>query len=282
MTIPLYERATEAARYISAKTQGHAPRVAVVLGSGLGGVADAINEAIEIAYEEIPHFVNSTVEGHAGRLIAGNCNGVDVIVMKGRFHFYEGYSMEQVTLPVRVFSLLGVRTLVLTNAAGGTSPHLSPGSLMIITDHINLMGDNPLRGPNDARFGPRFPDLTSVYTPTYIAAAHEVAREMGLVLAEGVYLGLRGPSYETPAEVRMLRDLGGDALGMSTVPEAIVARHAGMNVLAISCITNVAAGLSRREINHDEVMEVGARAGRQLSEQIVRLVPRLIAIDAAQ
>jgi purine-nucleoside phosphorylase len=282
MTIPLYERATEAARYISAKTQGRAPRVAVVLGSGLGGVADAVVEPVDIPYDEIPHFVNSTVEGHAGRLIIGDCNGVDAVVMKGRFHFYEGYSMEQVTLPVRVFALMGIRTLVLTNAAGGTAPHLSPGSLMIITDHINLMGDNPLRGPNDTRFGPRFPDMTSVYTPAYIAAAHEVAREMGLVLAEGVYLALRGPSYETPAEVRMLRDLGGDALGMSTVPEAIVARHSGMNLLAISCITNVAAGLTRREINHEEVMEVGARSGRHLSELILRLIPRLVAIDAAQ
>jgi purine-nucleoside phosphorylase len=281
MTIPLYERAAEASRYISAKARGRTPRVAVVLGSGLGGVSGAVEEPVEIAYEQIPHFVNSTVEGHAGRLIVGNCNGVDVVVMKGRFHFYEGYSMEQVTLPVRVFALMGIRALVLTNAAGGTSPHLSPGSLMIITDHINLMGDNPLRGQNDTRFGPRFPDMTSVYTPAFIAAAHEVAREMGIVLAEGVYLGLRGPSYETPAEVRMLRDLGGDALGMSTVPEAIVARHSGMNVLAISCITNIAAGLTRREINHEEVMEVGARAGHQLSELILRLLPRLVTLDAA-
>ncbi|HSE98758.1 MAG TPA: purine-nucleoside phosphorylase, partial [Blastocatellia bacterium] len=260
-----------------AKTQGRAPRVAVVLGSGLGGVADAIGSPVEIPYEEIPHFVNSTVEGHAGRLIIGDCNGVDVVAMKGRFHFYEGYSMEEVTLPVRVFSIMGIRTLVLTNAAGGTAPHLSPGSLMIIKDHINLMSDNPLRGANDTRLGPRFPDMTSVYTPAYIAAAHEVAREMGLVLAEGVYLALRGPSYETPAEVRMLKDLGGDALGMSTVPEAIVARHSGMNVLAISCITNIAAGLTRREINHEEVMEVGARAGLQLSELILRLIPKLVA-----
>ncbi len=272
----LYDKATEAAQFIKDKIGNRTPRVAVVLGSGLGGVADAIEDAVEIPYEEIPHFARSTVDGHAGRLIAGSCNSVDVIAMKGRFHFYEGYSMQEVTLPVRVFSLMGIRSLVLTNAAGGTSPHLSPGSLMIITDHINLMGDNPLRGPNDERFGTRFPDMTSVYTPSCISAAHEVAREMGLVLAEGTYLGLRGPSYETPAEVRMLRDLGGDALGMSTVPEAIVARHAGMKVLAISCITNIAAGLSRQEINHQEVMDVGNRAGRQLADLIVRLIPRII------
>ncbi|HKP86972.1 MAG TPA: purine-nucleoside phosphorylase [Blastocatellia bacterium] len=276
MTIPLYERASEAARYISAKALGRTPRAAVVLGSGLGGVADAITDAVEIPYDEIPHFVRPTVEGHAGKLIVGSLNGVDVVVMKGRFHFYEGYTMEEVTLPVRVFSLMGIKTLVLTNAAGGTAAHLSPGSLMLITDHINLMGDNPLRGPNDDRFGPRFPDMTSVYTPAYIEIAHEVAREMGIKLSEGVYLGLRGPSYETPAEVRMCAKLGGDALGMSTVAEVIVARHSGMKVMAISCITNVAAGLTRNQINHEEVMEVGARAGRQLGELILGIIPRIV------
>lgn len=280
MTIPLYDRAIEATRFINTRADGRKPRVAIVLGSGLGGVADAVADPIEIPYGDVPHFATSTVEGHAGKLIVGTCGGIEVIAMKGRFHFYEGYTMEEVTLPVRVFALMGIRALVLTNAAGGASPHLSPGSLMIITDHVNLMGDNPLRGANDDRFGQRFPDMTSVYTPAYIAVAHEVAREMGLVVSDGVYLGLRGPSYETPAEVRMLRNLGGDALGMSTVPEAIVARHSAMKVLAISCITNVAAGLSRNEINHGEVIEVGLRAGRQLSELIIRIIPRLIALDA--
>ena len=282
MTTPLYERASEAARYVNAKAQGRRPRLAVVLGSGLGGVADAICDGVEIPYDEIPYFVNSTVEGHAGRLIVGQCGGVDAVAMKGRFHFYEGYSMEEITLPMRVFSLMGIRSVILTNAAGGTSPHLSPGSLMLITDHINMMGDNPLRGPNDERFGPRFPDMTAVYTPAYIAAAHEAAREMGLTLAEGTYLALRGPCYETPAEVRMLRDLGGNALGMSTVPEAIVARHCGMKALAFSCITNIAAGLSHNEINHNEVMEVGEQAGRQLSELILKLIPRLIALESEE
>jgi len=281
VTTSIYDRAAEAAEYIKQKSGGREPKVAVVLGSGLGGVADAIENAVEIPYEEIPHFCRSTVEGHAGRLIAGSCGGTDVVAMKGRFHFYEGYSMQDVTLPVRVFAMMGIRSLILTNAAGGTSPHLAPGSLMVITDHINLMGDNPLRGPNDTRFGPRFPDMTGVYTPAYIGAAHQVAREIGLVVAEGVYLALRGPCYETPAEVRMLRDLGGDALGMSTVPEAIVARHSGMKVLAISCITNIAAGLIRQEINHEEVMEVGARAGRQLSELIIKLIPRIVELENA-
>jgi purine-nucleoside phosphorylase len=276
LSIPVYDRASEAARYITAKAPDRAPRVGIVLGSGLGGVADAISDAIEIPYDEIPHFVRSTVEGHAGKLITGSLNGIDVVAMKGRFHFYEGYTMEEVTLPVRVFSLMGIKTIVLTNAAGGASPNLSPGSLMLITDHINMMGDNPLRGPNDDRFGPRFPDMTSVYTPAFIEIAREIAKEMGIELSEGVYLGLRGPSYETPAEVRMCAQLGADALGMSTVAETIVARHCGMKALAISCITNVAAGLTPNQINHEEVMEVGARAGRQLGELILRIIPRIV------
>lgn len=279
MSIPLYDRATEAARYISAKILTRTPRAAIVLGSGLGGVADAIEDAIEIPYDEIPFFMRSTVEGHAGKLIAGSLGGVDVIAMRGRFHFYEGYTMEEVTFPVRVFAVMGIKTLVLTNAAGGTASHLGPGSLMVITDHINMMGDNPLRGENETRFGPRFPDMTTVYTPEYIQIAHEMAREMGITLAEGVYLGLRGPSYETPAEVRLFTKFGGDALGMSTVPEAIVAHHCQINLLAISCITNVAAGMTKQEINHEEVMEVGGRAGRQLGELIMRAVPRLVTTD---
>jgi purine-nucleoside phosphorylase len=280
MTIPTYEKAAEAARFINSRAAGHSPRLAIVLGSGLGGVAEAITDPVEIAYSDIPHFATSTVEGHAGRLVIGSCGGVDVAAMRGRFHFYEGYSMEEVTLPVRAFAQMGVRSLILTNAAGGASPDFEPGSLMIITDHINLMGENPLRGPTAARPGPRFPDMTHVYSASYIAAAREAAREMWLKLNEGVYIALRGPSYETPAEVRMLRALGGDAIGMSTAPEAIVARHSGMNVLGLSCITNVAAGLIDGEINHQEVMEVGARAGRQLSELIVRLIPRLVSLEA--
>ncbi|PYT03339.1 MAG: purine-nucleoside phosphorylase [Acidobacteria bacterium] len=279
MTIPLYDRASEASRYILAKSQPRTPRVAVVLGSGLGGVADAVEDGVEIPYNEIPHFVSSTVEGHDGKLIIGSCGKVDVALMKGRFHFYEGYSMEEVTLPVRVFHLMGIRSLVLTNAAGGAAPHLSPGSLMAITDHINMMGENPLRGPNDERFGPRFQDMTSVYTPAYVEEAHEAAREIGVVLFEGVYMALRGPSYETPAEVRMMRKLGADAVGMSTVPEATVARHCGMKVLAISCITNVAAGLTSAEINHNEVMTIGERTGKQLAELIVRVLPRLVGAE---
>ena len=276
MTIPLYERATEAARFIRSQTTGHTPRVALVLGSGLGGVAVAIQDRVELRYEDIPHFCRSTVEGHEGRLIIGSCGGVEVVAMKGRFHFYEGYSMEDVTLPIRVFSLLEIGTLVLTNASGGTSPALGPGSLMLITDHINMMGDNPLRGQNDERFGTRFPDMTSVYAPDLADVAREISRESGIPLEEGIYLGLRGPSYETPAEVRMYKAMGGDALGMSTVPEAIVARHSGMKVIGFSCVTNTAAGLTSSPIDHAEVMRVGATAGRQLAELIIRLLPRIV------
>jgi purine-nucleoside phosphorylase len=274
--IPLYNRAEEAARFINAKSGSRKPRVAVVLGSGLGGVADAVEEAIDIPYDDIPYFPISTVEGHAGRLVIGSLGGIDVVLMKGRFHFYEGYPLQEVTLPVRVFSLIGVQSLILTNAAGGAAKHLSPGTLMMITDHINLMGDNPLYGANEDRFGPRFPDMTNIYTPAYQELAREAARDMDLRLAEGVYLGLRGPSYETPAEVRMFAKLGGDALGMSTVPEAIVARHCGMKILAFSCITNFAAGMSDTEIYHGEVMEIGNQAGKQLAELIIRIVPRLV------
>ncbi|HLG15568.1 MAG TPA: purine-nucleoside phosphorylase [Blastocatellia bacterium] len=275
MSTSLYDTASEAACYIAERAGVRKPRVAIVLGSGLGGVADSIPDGVEIPYDEIPHFPTSTVDGHAGSLLIGSIEGVDVVVMKGRFHFYEGYSMEQVTLPVRVFKLMGIGSLFLTNAAGSTSTKLAPGSLMIITDHLNMFGENPLRGPNDERFGPRFPDMTSVYAADFMDIAHEAAREIGIVLAEGVYVGLRGPSYETPAEIRMLRDLGADAVGMSTVPEAIVARYCGIKVLAVSCISNLCAGLTRNQINHSEVMEVGARAQEQLSKLILRVVPRL-------
>jgi purine-nucleoside phosphorylase len=271
----IYKKARKAADYLAGKLKKRKPRVAIVLGSGLGGVADAVSDPIEIHYGDIPNFPVSTVDGHAGKLIIGSLGGVEVLLMKGRFHFYEGYTMKEITLPVRVFSLLGIHSIILTNAAGGTSAHLGPGSLMLINDHLNLMGDNPLRGRNEDRFGIRFPDMTDVYTFAYRELAKESARELGMNLAEGVYLALRGPIYETPAEVRMMRNLGGDALGMSTVPEAIVARHAGMKVLAFSCITNYAAGMSGEEINHLEVMDVGEKAGKQLAELIIHIIPRL-------
>jgi purine-nucleoside phosphorylase len=275
MSIPLYEQALEASRYILARAGNIVPRVALVLGSGLAGVAEAVTDSTEIGYSDIPHFVGSTVEGHEGKLIVGLLGGVSALIMKGRFHFYEGYSMEEVTLPIRVFAVLGIQSLVLTNAAGGISSHLSPGDLMLITDHINLMGDNPLRGPNEKRFGPRFPDMTEVYAPSLRDLARQTAKEAGITLSEGVYAAVRGPMYETPAEIRMLAAVGADAVGMSTVPEAIVARHGRMSVLAVSCITNSAAGLVSKEVNHNEVIEVGARAAADLSKLLVSLAPKL-------
>jgi len=269
----LYERAERAAQMIRARAGDVA--VAIVLGSGLGAFADDLTEAVTIPYAEIPGFARSTVEGHAGRLVIGKTGNVAIAAMQGRFHFYEGYSLEQVTFPTRVLKLLGVHTLVLTNAAGTLNIEFTPGSLMVISDHLNLLGDNPLRGRNDERFGPRFPDLSSVYTPELQTLVIDEARAMGLEMRRGVYASLAGPSYETPAEIHMMRTLGADAVGMSTVPEAIVARHMSMRVLGISCITNLAAGVSDEPIDHSQVMATGERVRAQFSELLKRILPRL-------
>ena len=254
----LYARAEQAARTIRSRTSLE-PRVALVLGSGLGGFADEFAEAVAIPYGEIPGFATSTAEGHAGRLVIGKVGLVPVIAMQGRVHFYEGYTLEEVTFPIRVFKLLGIKRLILTNAAGGIDIELSQGALMVISDHLNLMGVNPLRGPNDERFGPRFPDLSEAYSRDLQQQAVEVARTLGVEIRRGIYAALAGPSYETPAEIHMLRACGADAVGMSTVPETIVARQMGIDVLGISCITNMAAGSSDEPINHAEVMETGRR-----------------------
>jgi len=270
----LYERAEHAARVIRSR-RAEEPRTALVLGSGLGAFADDLEDALAIPYEEIPGFARSTVEGHTGRLVLGRVGGVETAVMQGRFHFYEGYTLEEVTFPVRVLSLLGAKSLVLTNAAGGLNNAYSEGSLVCISDHLNLMGANPLHGRNDERFGPRFPDMTAVYDHEYQETAIGEAHAMGLELRRGVYAALAGPSYETPAEIRMLRLLGADAVGMSTVPEAIVARHMGLRVLGISCITNLAAGVLDRPIDHAEVMETGQRVREKFSELLRRVIPKL-------
>lgn len=254
----VYARAEQAARTIRARTSLE-PRVAIVLGSGLGGFADEFEDAVGIPYAEIPGFVTSTAEGHAGRLVIGKVADVHVIAMQGRVHYYEGYTLEEVTFPIRVFKLLGIKRLILTNAAGGIDIELNQGALMVISDHLNLMGVNPLRGPNDERFGPRFPDMSEAYSRTLQEEAVDEARRMGVDIRRGVYAALSGPSYETPAEIHMLRALGADAVGMSTVPETIVARQMGIEVLGISCITNMAAGISDEPINHEEVMETGQR-----------------------
>ncbi|HXH84656.1 MAG TPA: purine-nucleoside phosphorylase, partial [Candidatus Tectomicrobia bacterium] len=235
------------------------PEVAVVLGSGLGGFAARLADPVVLPYDALPHWPPARVVGHEGRLVAGMLAGRRVAALAGRAHFYEGHDLRSVTLPVRAMGLLGTRIVVLTNAAGGIAPHLEPGTLMIIDDHINLMGDNPLVGPNDDRLGPRFPDMTAVYSPRLRALADAVAQRLGLRVAHGVYAALRGPSYETPAEIRYLRIIGADAVGMSTVPEAIAARHMGLEVLGVSCITNMAAGILPKPLDHDEVMETARR-----------------------
>ena len=270
----LYERAEHAARTVRARWREDA-RVGLVLGSGLGAFADELEDAVAIPYEEIPGFARSTVEGHAGRLVAGRVEGVAVAAMQGRFHFYEGYSLEEVTFPIRVLSLLGAGALVLTNAAGGLNNSLKQGSLMLISDHLNLLGASPLRGPNDARFGTRFPDMSEVYDRAFQDTAVGEAHAMKLELRRGIYAALPGPNYETPAEIRMLRALGADAVGMSTVPEAIVARHMSMRVLGISCITNMAAGVLDRPIDHAEFMETGESVRETFSELLRRVIPKL-------
>jgi purine-nucleoside phosphorylase len=270
----LYERAEHAARFIHARA-GEDVRTALVLGSGLGAFADELEDARAVPYDEIPGFARPTVEGHAGRLVVGRVGGTTVAAMQGRFHFYEGYRLEEVTFPVRVLGLLGVRSLVLTNAAGGLNNSYEQGALILISDHLNLMGTNPLLGRNDPRFGPRFPDMTEVYDREYQEAAIAEAREMGLELRRGIYAALSGPSYETPAEIRMLRLLGADAVGMSTVPEAIVARQMGLRVLGLSCITNMAAGVLDKPINHEEVIETGERVRETFAELLRRVIPKL-------
>ena len=270
----LYERAEKAARLIRVRTDEDVS-VAIVLGSGLGAFADELTDSTSIRYDEIPSFARATVEGHAGRLVIGKTNNVTVAAMQGRFHFYEGYSLEEVTFPIRVLKLLGVRTIILTNAAGSLNTEFTPGSLMVITDHINLLGVNPLVGPNDVRFGPRFPDLTSVYARRLQDLVISEANAIGLDMRRGIYAALSGPSYETPAEIHMVRTLGADAVGMSTVPEAIVARHMNLEVIGISCITNLAAGVSNRPVDHSQVIATGERVRAEFTELLRRVVGRL-------
>ena len=270
----LYARAEHAARTIRSRTALD-PRIALVLGSGLGAFADELDEAARVPYDQIPGFARSTVAGHAGSLVIGKVGTVPVVAMQGRVHSYEGYSLEEVTFPVRTFKLLGIETLLLTNAAGGINVQLSEGTLMIISDHLNLMGVNPLRGPNDERFGPRFPDMSEVYSRALQEMVVEEANSLGIEVRRGIYAALSGPSYETPAEIHMLRSFGADAIGMSTVPEAIVARHMGMKVLGISCITNMAAGISDSPINHDEVMETGNRVRATFTLLLRHIIGRI-------
>jgi purine-nucleoside phosphorylase len=255
----LFDKASEAAAYVKSRAGTRPPEVAVVLGSGLGDFASRVLAPVDLAYADIPHWPASRVIGHAGRLVLGTVAGRRVAALSGRAHFYEGHDMAAVTFAVRAMGLAGVRALILTNAAGGINTSFSQGALMLIDDHINLIGTNPLVGPHDERFGARFPDMTQVHSQRLRALAGEVARARGIALEHGVYVALHGPSYETPAEIRYLRIIGADAVGMSTVPEAIVARQMGVEVLGISCITNMAAGVLPAPLDHAEVMATAQR-----------------------
>ncbi|MEX2260437.1 MAG: purine-nucleoside phosphorylase [Bryobacteraceae bacterium] len=257
------------------KRPGPAPRVAVVLGSGLGAFASELRDATEIAYAEIPGWPCSTAVGHAGKLILGALDSLPVAVMAGRVHLYEGYTPSQVVFGVRVLGVLGVRSIVLTNAAGGINPAYRQGGLVLISDHINLQGSNPLAGPNDDSLGPRFPDMSEVYSRAYRELAKRIADELGIGLSEGVYAAMLGPSYETPAEIRYLRAIGADLVGMSTVPEAIAANHMGIRCLGISCVTNMAAGMLPQKIDHQEVLETGAKVRGTLMRLLRTLLPAL-------
>ncbi|ADG82513.1 purine-nucleoside phosphorylase [Thermincola potens] len=246
--------------------------LAMILGSGLGILADAVEDKKVIDYKDIPNFPVSTVEGHAGQLVFGRLEGKKVLLMNGRFHYYEGYHIKEVVYPVRVMQLLGIKILLVTNAAGGINHAFAPGDLMIIEDHINLMGTNPLLGPNEEEFGPRFPDMSEAYNKGLRKLAERVAKEEKIEYRKGVYAGLAGPSYETPAEIKYLRYIGADAVGMSTVPEVIVANHGGMRVLGISCITNMAAGVLPQKLSHEEVMETANR----VRDKFIKLVRGIV------
>ena len=271
-----YSRAGEAAEFIRKEIKFR-PKIVLVLGSGLGGFADELAEATVIPYAKIPHFPATSAIGHAGNLVVGKIGDVPVAAMQGRAHYYEGHSLQRVTFPMRVFVRLGVKAALLTNAAGGISSKFKQGCLVVIEDHINLQGGNPLIGPNDERFGLRFFDMTEAYAKDFRRMALEEGHRHGIDIFEGVYAAVSGPSYETPAEIRFLRTIGADLVGMSTVPEVIVARHSGVKVLAISCVTNLAAGISGQPINHEEVLEVGERVRGQFVALLKTLVPRMAA-----
>ena len=271
-----YARAERAAKFILSKTKLR-PKIALVLGSGLGGFADELTDATRIPYQKIPDFPRSTAIGHAGLLVIGKAEGIAVAAMQGRVHLYEGYSARDVGFAMRVFGRMGMRSAILTNAAGGINPEFKQGALVVIRDHINLQGANPLIGSNDERFGPRFPDMTQAYWRSYREIALAEAKRFGIEAHEGVYAALLGPSYETPAEIRYLRTIGADLVGMSTVPEVIVARHMGIRVLGISCVTNMAAGILDRPLDHSEVLETGERVKGQFIALLRAVIPRIAA-----
>jgi purine-nucleoside phosphorylase len=284
MTMTYFDQVSEAAALLRERLGSLTPRIAIVLGSGLGAVADAVTEPVAVLYAEIPHLPQSTVEGHSGRIVAGLLAGAPVLLLQGRVHFYEGFTPQQVTFPMRVLGQVGVRAVVLTNAAGAIAENYRVGQLVALADHINLMGFNPLAGPNESRFavrpdaGLRFTDMTEAYSKRLRAMAKEAASAEGFALEEGVYLAVSGPSFETPAEIRAFRSLGATLVGMSTVPETIVARHMGIEVLGLSCVTNLASGLGLKPPSHHEVIETGRLVERQLTNLFQRLIPQIAAL----
>ncbi len=273
MTDP-FNQAESAARFLLSQTSLRR-KIGLVLGSGLGGFAEQLTGASSIPYANIPFFPRSTAVGHAGQMVLGLAGGIPVAAMQGRVHLYEGYSVREVTFPMRVFNLMNIAAVILTNAAGGISLEYQQGALVVLTDHINLQGQNPLLGPNDERFGPRFPDMSQAYYKPYREIALAAAAKLGKMLYQGVYAALLGPNYETPAEIRYLRTIGADLVGMSTVPEVIAARHMGIKVLAISCVTNMAAGILDRPINHEEVLETGERVRGDFTALLQAVLPEI-------
>lgn len=271
----IYQKIQDAVDAVQAKTRLK-PEIGIILGSGLGSIIESATDTTVIPYTEIPHFHGTSVEGHAGRMVVGKYRGVPCVFLGGRFHVYEGYAMEDVVFPTRTVCGLGIQTLILTNAAGGVNTRFRPGDLMVIEDHLNLMGDNPLKGPNLSQLGPRFPDLSEAYSRVCVETIQETAKEVGIDIHTGVYAGLLGPTYETPAEIRMFRTLGADAVGMSTVPEAIAANHFGVRVAGVSCITNLAAGLSPQKLSHQEVIENGKIGADKLKRLLAAAVPKLV------
>ena len=269
-----FSLADTAATFLLSKTPLR-PKIGLVLGSGLGAFADELSDAARIPYEQIPSFPRSTAIGHAGQMVIGKADGIPLAAMQGRVHLYEGYSPQQVAFPMRVFGRMGVRAVILTNAAGGINLEYKQGALVVVSDHINLQGQNPLVGPNDDRFGPRFPDMTHAYCEEYRAAVLAAGRALGKTVQEGVYAALLGPSYETPAEIRYLRTIGADLVGMSTISEVIVARQMGIKVLAISCVTNMAAGILDKPLSHEEVLETGRRVGRDFVALLRTVLPQI-------
>jgi purine-nucleoside phosphorylase len=269
-----FDSITESADWLSERADTQ-PEVAMILGSGLGALAEELEDAQAFDYHDIPSFPVSAVEGHAGELVFGRLSDKDVVVMSGRSHYYEGWTMKEVCFPTRVFAMMGIETLLVTNSAGGANPDFVPGDLMLITDHLNLTGDNPLRGENDERLGPRFPDMTEAYNRDVRQTILRAATDLSLDIRQGVYAGMAGPTYETPAEIQMVQTIGGDAVGMSTVPEVIAANHSGMRVGGVSCITNLAAGLGQEKLDHAEVKEVAARVREKFSSLVRKTVELL-------